>query len=548
MLSYSTSNIQLRARAEQERRRREPADQVLAWKPYPGGPQEAAHKSEADILGYGGEAGGGKSDLLIGTAGEHHRAVIFRREFPRLRALIDRSREIFNADEQSAGKDSYNESLHLWRLRGRRQIEFGSIQREDNKLSHQGRPRDFYGFDEVTEFSESQVRFVIGWNRSTWIDPRTKKPQRCRVVFTFNPPMTAEGEWVITFFLPWLAYLYPEQYQHPNPAKPGELRWFATVAGKDEEIAEADLQWYVEEGAKFWQVESGDAFQENGVWRVPVRGLIRDGELLRCKSRTFIPASLKDNPILQSTGYAATVDAMPEPYRSLLKGGWGAGKVENPWQLIPTAWVRAAEKRRKERTKPTGRPTGVGADIARGGKDRMSIAKLYGNYLDDIDIYPGIDVTNGPKAAALLLPYVNDPLGVDVISIGSSPYDSLKANDVDVMGINFSESAPEHLTTRSGLKFYNVRAAAYWKLREAFDPEHGDSLAIPDDSELREELTAARFEVTSRGIKIEPKEDIIDRIGRSPDKADALALAYYTLICTPPEVEPEPSYPTVSYR
>jgi hypothetical protein len=68
---------------------------------------------------------------------------------------------------------------------------------------------------------EHQARFVIGWNRSS------NAKQRTRGLMTFNPPTTIEGRWVIEFFGPWLNDM------HPNPAKPGELRWFTTIAGKD---------------------------------------------------------------------------------------------------------------------------------------------------------------------------------------------------------------------------------------------------------------------------------------------------------------------------
>lgn len=516
-------------------------EQAGPWKPYPGRPQEMAYHSPADVLGYGGEAGGGKSDLLLGLPGnEHHEAVIFRREFPRARGLIQRSREIFNAAGRAHNKDRFNESLHVWRL-GNNMLEFASMQYEDDKFDHQGRPRDFYGFDEATEFSETQVRFVIGWNRSTWINPKTGKPQRCRVVLTFNPPMTTEGEWIVNFFLPWLAFLHPDLYQHPNPARPGELRWFSTVAGKDEEIAESELRWFAEEGKRYWEVKNGEPFMRAAGWIVPVRGLVRkDAEtgadvLVRCKSRTFIPASLEDNPILQATGYAATVDAMPEPYRSLLKGNWGAGRIVDPWQVIPTAWVRAAEERWRKQEQPNTPLTAVGADIARGGRDRFSIAKLYGTWLAPLEVHAGAVVEDGPKGAALLIPYARPgvPLGVDIISIGTSVYDSLRANNIAVNGINFAEGAGE-LTDRSKrLKFRNKRAAAYWKLREALDPEHGDGLALPDDSELREELTAMHFTVTASGIQIEDKKDITARLGRSPDKADSLALAYFALTTQP---------------
>lgn len=51
---------------------------------------------------------------------------------------------------------------------------------------------------------------------------------------------------------------------------------------------------------------------------------------------------------------------------------------------------------------------------------------------------------------------------------------------------------------------------------------------LPPDDDLTEELTAPEWTMNSRSeILLEPKEDIKARIGRSPDKADALALTYY---------------------
>jgi hypothetical protein len=54
-------------------------------------------------------------------------------------------------------------------------------------------------------------------------------------VLTFNPPPDDGGSWVIDYFLPWFAYLFPQHFTHPNPAAPGELRWYATVDGREVE-------------------------------------------------------------------------------------------------------------------------------------------------------------------------------------------------------------------------------------------------------------------------------------------------------------------------
>src|SRR5262245_5340289 len=59
------------------------------WTPSPG-PQSMAYDSLADVLGYGGEPGGGKSQLLLGLAFTRHRtSFIMRREYGGLSALIE---------------------------------------------------------------------------------------------------------------------------------------------------------------------------------------------------------------------------------------------------------------------------------------------------------------------------------------------------------------------------------------------------------------------------------------------------------------------------
>jgi hypothetical protein len=98
------------------------------WQPQLG-PQTAAYESDADVIGYGGAAGGGKTDLLLGFAGnKHYRSIVFRRVFPLLEGIEARSREIYNHDAESRQKDRYNESLHRWELSDGRTIRFAAMQ------------------------------------------------------------------------------------------------------------------------------------------------------------------------------------------------------------------------------------------------------------------------------------------------------------------------------------------------------------------------------------------------------------------------------------
>ena len=74
-----------------------------------------------------------------------------------------------------------------------------------------------------------------------------------------------------------------------------------------------------------------------------------------------------------------------------------------------------------------------------------------------------------------------------------------------------------------------MRAEAYWRFREALDPaqDGGSRIALPHDPELLADLTTPRFEVTSSGIKITPKDKVVETLGRSPDKGDAVVMAWW---------------------
>ena len=457
-------------------------DSPRNWEPLPG-PQTTAYLSDADELYYGGGAGGGKTDLLLGLAAtEHRRSILFRRQFTQLSELVERSRALYA--HLGRFRDG---SPALWRFHDGRLIELGGMDQVRDRQKYMGRPHDLIGWDELASFTEGQYRFVNGWNRTTFLG------QRCRIVGVGNPPTEPEGRWVIAHWAPWL------DPQHANPALPGELRWFAMLAGEEVEL------------------ENGDSF------------LGPDGDTIAPRSRTFIPSRVADNPYLLRTGYGAVLDALPEPLRSQLKSGDFSAGLEDPeWQIIPTAWVRAA----MARWSPEGRgPLAcdtIGCDVARGGRAKTVISRRYGPWFAPLERHPGQSTPDGPAVARLLIPIILEEGGVvhvDVIGVGSAVYDTLRAHDQPVAAINFAESSP--WTDRSGrLRMANVRAECYWRMREALDPERGDSLQLPPDAELLADLCAARWQLRASGIVVEPKEEIAERIGRSPDAGDAVVMAH----------------------
>lgn len=465
---------------------REELDSLLTeglplWMPQVG-PQMQALQSAADILFYGGTAGGGKTDLLLGAAlTEQEHSIIFRRQAVQLIGLEERMTKILGT------RSGYNGQSGLWRLPGDRVMELGSVNEPDDWMKYQGRAHDLKGFDEITHFIELQFRTLIGWMRTD--NPGVRQ----RVICAGNPPTSAEGEWVIRYWAPWL------DPQHPNPAKPGELRWFVTdEQGKDLEVPGPE----------------------------PV---MVGKELMTPKSRTFISADVDDNLFLQITGYKATLQALPEPLRSqMLRGDFMAGRTDPVWQLIPTDWVKASMARWKEREQK-GLMTALGLDPSRGGQDKTSAARRHKNWIDRLVTAPGAVTHDGPTAAGFVAPLIRNGacVCVDSIGIGSSALDFIKGLNLLVLAVNGSEASG--LYTKAGnLRFRNKRAEMYWRLRESLDPTLDDPLILPDDPELLADLCAVRYKVVTMGkvaaIQIRDKDEIREVLGRSPDKGDSVAL------------------------
>lgn len=453
------------------------------WVPNPG-PQMNGYFTEADELFYGGQAGGGKTDLLVGLSlTAHRRSLLLRRTNKEANKLVERFVEILGSRKGWNGQDD------IWRLEDGRIIDISGCQHEDDKQKHKGTPHDLIGFDEVSDFTETQFRFLIGWNRSV------DQGQRCRVVATGNPPTTPEGLWVMRYWAPWL------DPRHPCPAGHGELRWFTTIAGDDAEV--------------------------DG----PGPHLI-GGEMIRARSRTFIPAALSDNPDLIRTGYSAVVAALPEPYRSAYKDGrFDVALKDSERQVIPTAWIFEAQKRWTPQPPEGDGMTVIGADVSGGGADKTILAPRYRGWYAPLIEVKDVSSSEGQEIAAAIFKARRNacPIVIDMGGgFGGAPSLLMKENDATVIRFNGAEKSVAKARDGSKLSFVNRRAEAWWRFREALDPsqERGSIVALPDDPELRSDLTAPLFEITSRGIQIESKDDIRDRIGRSPDRGDAVVMAW----------------------
>lgn len=480
------------------------------WTPNPG-PQTDALTTEATETYYGGAAGGGKSFWLLGMALLNHtNSIIFRRTYTEMGELIQKMHDILGHDGKFG---TYNINDRIWRMKPSPQfpngqtIQFGAMEHLEDMYRYQGRAHDLKGFDELSSFLEEQYTYVTTWTR-------THIPgQRTRICATGNPPTAAQGFWVITRFAPWL------DPGHPKPALPGEVRWFAKIKPPDSNDV-IEIEEFPKGHPREGEMLDGSKF-------------VYGGREVNSLSRTFYPAKVQDNPFLMSDpNYMAILESKPEPLRSqLLEGVHSVGADDATYQVIPTAWVRAAMDRWKAQGGPAGRPynellSAVGVDVARGGRANTVIAKRIGLWFDELKLLPGSSTPDGQAVVDAIVAATEGrrpKTYIDVNGPGNSPHDTLKSMQWPVVGVHSSNRWPYH--SRSGDRFINARAGMWWAMRELLDPQYGFLVALPDDRALLAELVSPTYKITSSGIQVEGKEDVMKRLGRSTDRADAVLLA-----------------------
>ncbi len=293
------------------------------------GPQTEFLSSEADIVIYGGGAGGGKTWALLYEPCRHiiptkeypygvtgFSGVVFRRTSPQIRnegGMWDESVGLY----PQFGADGL-ESILEWRFPkldlpqggflGGQTMRFASMQHEADKLDWQGAQIAFIGFDELTHFTETQFFYMLSRNRSTC-------GVRPYVRATTNPDADS---WVAEFIAWWI----DQDDTSPNYGLPIKER-----AGV--------VRYFIREGG---QVMWADTMAELEQFiSVPPEMRTHDFDPRHyIKSCTFIPASVYDNKILLATnpGYLGNLMALPEVERQRLLGmNWKvraeAGKVFN---------------------------------------------------------------------------------------------------------------------------------------------------------------------------------------------------------------------------
>ncbi|MCX6021604.1 MAG: phage terminase large subunit, partial [Chloroflexi bacterium] len=145
---------------------------VQVWRAQP---RQAAflRRTEIEAL-YGGAAGAGKTDALLVFSIRRRvrhpgsRGLLLRRTYADLNregAAIARSRELL----EGAGV-RWTASDHKWRFPNGSVLEFGALETEPDVYKYQGAQYDDICFDELTQFSSFQYRFLMGRTRTVRTD------------------------------------------------------------------------------------------------------------------------------------------------------------------------------------------------------------------------------------------------------------------------------------------------------------------------------------------------------------------------------------------
>jgi hypothetical protein len=204
----------------------------------------------------------------------------------------------------------------------------------------------------------------------------------------------------------------------------------------------------------------------------------------------------------------------------------------DPWKVIP--YDMAIKCRYLEFPELEDDVRQGGIDIG-AGNDRTVIYERVGMKAGRVEEFVSSDPV---ETVGQLVVKINEwdleKVKVDTIGVGWGIYGQLKdlstkhnltgetSHSAEVIGVNVAEQSSKPN------RFRNKRAELWWNTgRENSRLGLWDLSSVSDD--VIDELTTPKYEIMdAKGkIKIQPKEEVIDILNKSPDKAEALLLAFY---------------------
>lgn len=260
-------------------------------------------------------------------------------------------------------------------------------------------------------------------------------------------------------------------------------------------------------------------------------------EVSRSPHWSSIQISAEDHPNVE-TGRVTIPGGVTRTYVQRMAREYGKGSNtymsrvlgEFPDQgseaLIARSWLEGAADLYEAGVITKDGPPRIAVDPARYGPDSTVAVVRRGDAFTRIDSWNGLD-TMGTANRVVELAKSEDittwnprsgEVVVDVVGLGAGVMDRLRELEYPVYGFNSSRKAGD------ASRFMNLRAHAYWHLRDELE---AGRIGLPWDPKLFDELAAIEWRPTPDGrIRMEEKVELKSRLGRSPDRADAVVMAF----------------------
>lgn len=206
--------------------------------------------------------------------------------------------------------------------------------------------------------------------------------------------------------------------------------------------------------------------------------------------------------------------------------------IDNPWVLVnvfgkfpPSSInallgpddIKAARKRQPQPNEYSFSQVRIGVDVARFGNDRTVLSRRQGKLAYPLKDFRNLDSMEVADQVALMKKETGSELELvdGTGGHGSGVIDKLRHMGYEPLEVNFSAKA-------TNPRYFNKRSEMYFLMAEWIKAGG----CLPQDDGLEDELCAVTYTFQNDKLRIEEKELIRQRLGVSPDKADALAMTF----------------------